>query len=165
VAWLAFILFVTIGLAYAGVRWFEWSNVFKPSRLMEADPGAAGLEFEDIIFFASDGCRLHGWWIPADEAKGTVLYCHGNAGNISTRINVCEGLHRLGVNVFIFDYRGYGLSRGLPGEQGLYRDAASAYEVVRARYNDAEEPPVVIYGASLGGSIAAQLAMEKPARD
>jgi fermentation-respiration switch protein FrsA (DUF1100 family) len=149
---------------YGGIRWFEWSRTFKPSREMEADPSSVGLDFENIIFFAEDGCRLHGWWLPCEDAKGAILYCHGNAGNISTRLSVCAGLYRLGVQVFIFDYRGYGLSRGISGEQGLYRDARAAYEVVRAKYNDAEHPPVIVYGASLGGAVAVRLAAEKPVR-
>lgn len=149
---------------YAGVRWFEWSQTFRPSRRMEADPTLAGLPCENVIFYAEDGVRLNGWWIPRDDARGTILYCHGNAGNISTRLDVIAGLHSLDVNVFVFDYRGYGLSKGIPSEQGLYRDARAAYEVVRARYEDVEQPPVIIYGASLGGAVAANLACERPAR-
>jgi fermentation-respiration switch protein FrsA (DUF1100 family) len=107
---------------------------------------------------------LYGWWIPHPEATGTILYCHGNAGNVSTRMDVYEGLHKLGVNIFAFDYRGFGPSRGIPTELGFYRDARAAYEVVRARYNDEERPPVILFGASLGASVAAQLAADKPAR-
>lgn len=155
---------LALGAVYGGVRLFEWRNMFKPSRRMEGDPGDVGLAFEDVLFFAEDGTRLFGWWIPHPEATGTIIYCHGNAGNISTRLNVCAGLHQLKVNVFIFDYRGYGHSRGIPGEIGLARDARAAFEVVRAKYDDDETPPVIIYGASLGGSVAVGLAAEKPAR-
>lgn len=150
-------------LAYGGIRWFEWSNAFHPSRRMEGDPSAVGLAFEDVVFFASDGTRLHGWWIPHPEARGAVLYCHGNAGNISTRLQVASGLHALGVNVFLFDYRGYGHSRGIPSESGLLKDTEAAYEVVRARY-DVEDPPVIVYGASLGGAPATVLAASRPVR-
>ena len=160
----AFIVFVIIGLVWLGIRWFEWSHLFKPQKKMEGDPESVGLAFEDVPFYASDGCRLAGWWIPAEAARGTVIYCHGNAGNISTRLEVCTGLHGLGVNVFMFDYRGYGASKGWPGEQGLYLDAAAAYEVVRARYQDIDDPPVIAYGASLGGAVAAHMAAEKSAR-
>jgi uncharacterized protein len=148
---------------YGGVRLFEWRNTFRPSRRMEGNPADVGLEFEEVPFFAEDGARLYGWWIPHPEANGTILYCHGNAGNISTRLNVCTGLHQLKTNVFVFDYRGFGFSRGIPGEIGLARDARAAYEVVRAHYDDAEEPPVIIYGASLGGAVAVGLAAERPA--
>ena len=145
-------------------RWFEWRSLYAPSRVLDATPAKLGLAYEDVDFVAEDGVRLHGWWIPHPEARGTILYCHGNGLNIANRIGLCRDLHGLGVNVFIFDYRGYGRSRGRPSEQGTYRDARAAYEVVRARYGDAEQPPVIVYGASLGGTIAAQLALDKPVR-
>lgn len=150
--------------AWLFVRWFEWRSVYVPSRAMAGDPSAVGLAFEDVQFMTEDARLLHGWWIPHEQARGTILYCHGNAGNISGRVSLCHDLHRLGVNVFIFDYRGYGRSKGWPTEQGTYRDARAAYEVVRARYGDAEDPPVIVYGASLGGAIACQLALDKPVR-
>ncbi len=146
------------------LRWFEARSLYAPSRVLDATPATLGLAYEDVDFFAEDGVRLHGWWIPHPEARGTILYCHGNGLNIANRIGLCRDLHRLGVNVFIFDYRGYGRSRGWPTEQGTYRDARAAYEVVRARHDDAERPPVIVFGASLGGTIAAQLALDKPVR-
>ena len=151
-------------LLVLGLRWFEQRQVFVPSRTMEQMPDAIGLDYEDIDFIAEDGVRLHGWWIPHPQARGTVLYCHGNGNNISSRIQLAADLRRYGLNVFLFDYRGYGQSRGWPSEKGVYRDARAAFEVVRARYEDAEQPPVVAYGASLGGPIAAQLALDKPVK-
>ena len=151
-------------LLWMGIRWFEQRAVYVPSRVLDATPAAVGLAFEEVDFFAEDAVRLHGWWIPHPEARGTLLYCHGNGANIANRIHLCADMHRLGLNVFIFDYRGYGKSKGWPSEQGTYRDARAAYEVVRARYDDAEEPPVVVYGASLGGPVAAQLALDKPVK-
>jgi hypothetical protein len=144
--------------------WFEWWNVFKPARRIEATPADHGLEFEDVSFVAEDGKLLNGWWVPHEQARGTILYCHGNAGNIGGRAGVCADLHRLGVNIFIFDYRGYGKSRGIPTERGTYRDVRAAYEYVRARHEDAEEPPVIVYGASLGGAVAAQVCLDKNVR-
>lgn len=155
---------IAAGIIFCLARWFEWSQIFNPQKKMEGDPSLAGLAFEDVTFYAEDGCRLSGWWVPRDDARGAVVYCHGNAGNISGRIDVIKGLHDLGLQVFIFDYRGYGQSSGLPHEKGIYRDARAAYEVVRARYEDAEQPPVMIYGASLGGPVAVNLATEKPCR-
>lgn len=153
-----------LGLLWLGVRWFEQHAVYVPSRTIEATPAEVGLEYEEVDFFAEDAVRLHGWWIPHPQARGTLLYCHGNGANIANRINLCLYLRELGLNVFIFDYRGYGKSQGRPSEQGTYRDARAAYEVVRARYEDAEHPPVVVYGASLGGPIAAQVALDKSVR-
>jgi len=153
-----------LGLLWLGIRWFEQSAMYVPSRVLDTTPAAVGLVFEDVDFLAEDAVRLHGWWIPHSNARGTLLYCHGNGANIANRINLCADLHAMGLNVFIFDYRGYGRSKGRPSEQGTYRDARAAYEVVRARYEDAEQPPVVVYGASLGGPIAAQVALDKPVR-
>jgi hypothetical protein len=144
--------------------WFEWYNVFHPGRGGPGTPKDAGLDYEDIAFVADDNTWLHGWWIPHASAIGTILYCHGNADSISERVDLAADLNRLGVNVFIFDYRGYGRSRGFPTERGVYRDARAAYEVVRAKYNDSETPPVILYGGSLGGAVAVQLALERPVR-
>jgi len=155
---------VLLALLWLAIRWFERSAVYAPSRRLDATPEDAGLAYEDVQFVAEDGVLLHGWWIPHPAARGTLIYCHGNGANIANRVGICADLHAMGVNVFIFDYRGYGLSRGWPTEKGTYRDARAAYEVVRARYADAENPPVVVLGASLGGAIAAQLATDKPVR-
>ncbi len=146
------------------LRYFEWRNLFFPTRPIQATPADFGLDYEDVKFVAEDGCLLHGWWIPCENAKGTIIHCHGNAGNIGDRASLAADLNRLGLNVFIFDYRGYGQSRGIPTEQGTYRDARAAYEVVRARYSDVENPPVIVHGQSLGGAVAIQLALDKPIR-
>ena len=150
--------------AWAFLRVFEWAKVFRPSRILETTPAAAQLEYEEIAFVAEDGRFLAGWWIPHPRARGTILHCPGNSGNMGDRVHLAVDYHRLGVNAFLFDYRGYGRSRGVPTEQGTYRDARAAYEVVRARYGDTEAPPVVVHGKSLGGAVAIQLALDKPVR-
>ncbi|HBA85191.1 MAG TPA: hypothetical protein DCZ95_13970 [Verrucomicrobia bacterium] len=157
-------IFVVLALAWAYIRYFEWSHFFVPRRAIVLTPADVGLEFEDVSFVAEDGCVLNGWWIPYPEARGTLIYCHGNASNLGDLTGVIADLRRLRVNLFAFDYRGYGKSRGLPTEKGLYRDARAAYEVVRARYADVDAPPVVVYGHSLGGAVAVQLASDKPVR-
>ena len=153
-----------VALALLGLRLLEWKSLYMPRRELEGTPAQLNLKFEDITFVAEDGVKLHGWWLPHDRARGTVLHCHGNAGNISHRLELAADLHRLGVNVFLFDYRGYGRSGGWPRERGLYRDARAAYEFVRSQYGDVEQPPVVVHGQSLGGAVAAQLALDKPVR-
>lgn len=157
--WLGFVILLVVFM-----RIFERKNLFKPTRKLLGTPSTVGLEYEEVHFFAEDDVGLHGWWIPHPEAKGTVLYCHGNAFNVSDRLPLIQALHATKVNVFIFDYRGYGKSRGFPSEKGTYKDARAAYEVVRARYEDTEDPPVVIYGCSLGGAVATQLALDKKSR-
>jgi uncharacterized protein len=163
-AWRISGLIAMVGAVWAYLRYFEWRNVFYPSHHMQGTPADFNLAYEDVTFISEDGRLLHGWWIPYDHARGTIIHCHGNAGNISDRTWLAADLHRLGVNVFLFDYRGYGQSRGMPTEQGTYRDARAAYEVVRARYDDVDNPPVIVHGQSLGGGVAIQLALDKPVR-
>ena len=164
IAWRIIWVLVALAAVWAYLRFFEWRNLYYPAKEIDSTPATFGLQYEDVNFISEDGRLLHGWWIPHPEARGTVIHCHGNAGNIGDRAWMAADLHRLKVNVFLFDYRGYGKSRGLPTEQGTYRDARAAYEVVRARHQDAETPPVVVHGQSLGGAVAIQLALDKPVR-
>lgn len=164
IAWRIIWVLVALAAVWAYLRFFEWRNLYYPAKEIDSTPATFGLQYEDVNFISEDGRLLHGWWIPHPEARGTVIHCHGNAGNIGDRAWMAADLHRLKVNVFLFDYRGYGKSRGLPTEQGTYRDARAAYEVVRARHQDAETPAVVVHGQSLGGAVAIQLALDKPVR-
>ena len=163
-AWRMILILVVLGGLWGYLRFFEWRNLYYPARTIESTPAVFGLQYEDVNFISEDGRLLHGWWIPHPQARGTILHCHGNAGNIGDRVWMAADLHRLKLNVFLFDYRGYGKSRGLPTEQGTYRDARAAYEVVRAKYQDEDSPPVIVHGQSLGGAVAIQLALDKPVR-
>ena len=144
-------------VAYAFLVLLAWmfsdSLVFFPRRELGRNPSERGLRYEDVSFKASDGTLLHGWFLPG-EGRGTVLFCHGNAGNISHRLDSLEIFHRLGLSVFIFDYRGYGKSEGKPTEEGVYSDVEGAW-----RYLGEEKkiPPeeIVLFGRSLGGAVAA----------
>ncbi len=151
-------------LVYGALRFFEWKMLYFPRAEIEATPALLDLKFEDITFVTEDGVKLNGWWLPHPQARGTLLHCHGNAGNLGHRVELAQRLHQLGVNVFLFDYRGYGRSQGWPTEPGLARDARAAYEFVRAQYDDAEQPPLLLHGQSLGGAVAARLALEKKVR-
>ena len=127
-----------------------------------AAPDYVGLAYEPIEISTADGETLHGWFVPAPAAKGTMLFFHGNAGNISHRMEYLLMFHRLGYNTFIFDYRGYGQSSGSPSESGTYLDAQSAWRYLTEAKGI---PParIVLFGESLGGAVAAWLAMnEKP---
>ncbi|WP_456415908.1 alpha/beta hydrolase [Thiolapillus sp.] len=133
------------------------SMVFFPYTALAQTPDAWGLEYEDVYLQTGDGLRLHGWYIPYPGAKQTLLFFHGNAGNISHRRASVEIFHRLGLNVFIFDYRGYGKSQGRPDEQGLKQDARAAWRhLVEERGLDRNQ--VILFGRSLGGAVAAELA-------
>lgn len=151
-------------LAWLAWWWFEWSQVYHPRANIQTTPRSVGLDYEEVVFVAEDGVRLSGWWISAPQARGALIYCHGNGENIGDLTSLLVDLARCGLNVFLFDYRGYGRSRGWPTERGTYRDARAAFEYVRARYNDMESPPVIALGRSLGGAVAAQLALDKPLR-
>ncbi len=138
------------------VRYLEKKTIFYPDKNIEMIPTDYHLEYADVHFL-SGGNKLHGWWIPKDGATHTIIYLHGNAGNISGRLEKVSILNALGVNVFIFDYRGYGLSEGSPSEEGLYEDADAAYDyLIQERKLDPNS--IVIYGASLGGAPAVDLA-------
>lgn len=125
--------------------------------LSRATPRDVGLEYEDVQFRTADGLLLHGWFVPAHQARGVLLFMHGNAGNITHRLDSIRLFNRLGLSVFIFDYRGYGRSEGRPSEQGTYRDAEAAWRfLVEDRGVRPDE--IVLFGRSLGASIAAKLA-------
>lgn len=122
----------------------------------------SGLPLEDVRFQAQDGTGLFGWHVEAPQAPGVVLWCHGNAGNIINRLENLALLYQRGLSVFLFDYRGYGLSAGRPSEAGLYQDAVAAYSyLVTTR----QVPPkrLVIFGRSLGAAIAGEVANQHPA--
>lgn len=139
------------------------SMTFYPARTIEATPAAWGLAYEDVSFAAADGTRLHGWFIPAPGARSTLLFFHGNAGNISHRRDSIAIFHRLGWNVFIFDYRGYGRSDGTPSEQGLYADGAGAWRYLTGTRVVAPRD-ITIFGRSLGAAVAVhQAAAAAPA--
>jgi uncharacterized protein len=138
---------------------FEDRFIYFPSRELLATPRKWQIPFEEVWFGPEAG--LHGWYVPGPSPV-TFLWFHGNAGNISHRMEWLQQLRsRLGVNVFIFDYQGYGLSRGYPSEENTYRDARAALDYLRTR-GDVEVDRIVYYGKSLGGAVAVQLASEEP---
>ncbi len=134
-----------------------------PSRELMATPARLGLAFEDLALTTEDGVRLHGWYVPVPGPRGVILFAHGNAGNISHRLDSIDLFHRLGFDVLIFDYRGYGASAGRPSEQGTYLDIAAAWRELTER-RDIPARRIVLFGRSLGGPVAAWLAArEQPA--
>ena len=121
-------------------------------------------QIQDVELTTADGTRLHGWWLPRDGAKGAVLYCHGNGGNLSHRGSaLLDWSRELGESVFIFDYPGYGKSEGSPNEANCYAAGEAAYDwLVHAQHIPAER--IILFGKSLGGGVATELALHRPHR-
>jgi len=139
------------------------SLLYFPQRVLDGSPRDVGLESDELRLQASDGERLHGWWIPSARRPplAHVLFFHGNGGNISHRLGTAKLLVDAGFDLLLFDYRGYGLSSGTPSEEGTYRDARAARGALLAR--EGIDPERIIYiGESLGGAVATELALEHP---
>ncbi len=154
-------LVMVVLLTYVGVcvvvTMLQSRLIYFPTRDYTATPDEVGLHFEELMLPTSDGLSIAAWFIPHPDAKGNVIFSHGNAGNISGRLHSIKLLHNMGVNVLAFDYRGYGRSEGKPGEQGTYRDAEAAWQyLVETRGESAER--IVLFGRSLGGAVAIDLA-------
>jgi hypothetical protein len=158
-------LLIPLGIAYGAVLVlvfvFQSRLVFFPGtgREVVVTPQTYGLGFETVGIGTADGETLQAWWVPAEGARGTVLFFHGNAGNISHRVDYLLMFNRLRYSTLIVDYRGYGGSTGTPSEEGTYRDAEAAWDYLRhARL--ARPRDVVIAGESLGAAVATRLAAE-----
>ena len=160
-------------LSIAGLLAFSWLAlvallalqerrlIFFPSRNLAAAPADFGLRAEELSITAADGVSLHGWWIQGPGDRVLIWY-HGNAGNIGDRLhNARWFVDRLGVDVVLVDYRGYGRSRGTPDEDGVYLDGLAIYDAVAARSVRADD--IVLFGRSLGGAVAIETALLRPA--
>jgi len=139
----------------------EQHFIYFPEPLYVASPAQMGLAYEDVNFPATDATQLHGWLIPGQTAAPVVLFCMGNAGNISHRLETLQLLHQIGVSVFIFDYRGYGTSEGKANETGTYSDIAGAMNFLQVRGWPAER--IILFGRSLGAAISLEGSLELPA--
>ena len=144
----------------AGYGAMEHHFLYFPDKTLVGTPALAGLEFEDVSFPAADGVSLHGWLVPGKKDWPLILFCHGNAGNISHRIDNLLLFHRLGVSVFIFDYREYGQSAGTASEEGTYQDVRGALRFLQSRGWQPER--MIYFGRSMGAAVALQLALEAP---
>src|SRR6266516_1700253 len=157
-------LLIGLVVIYLMLRWFEHRQIYQTYRQLETSGSELGRPFEDVHFQTSDGVGLNGWFFPADADSSrkhfVYLLCHGNAGNISHRLEHCAALLETGASVFIFDYRGYGRSEGRPGEEGTYLDAQAAHRWLRQKGFD--ETNIVALGESLGGGVASELALRAP---
>jgi fermentation-respiration switch protein FrsA (DUF1100 family) len=132
--------------------------IFQPSSIVELTPREVGLKFDDVNFSTRDGTRLNGWFIPHHQARSTLVWFHGNAGNIGHRVENIKLLHdKVRVNVFIFDYRGYGRSEGRASEEGTYLDGEAALELVFKKFG-IDRKRTVLFGRSLGAAVATEMA-------
>lgn len=149
-------VFITAFLSFTSCK---AGLLFYPSRHIVATPEETGLEYKSVYFITKDKVRLNGWWIPSNRERGTVLFCHGNAGNISHRLDSFKIFNGLNLNVFIFDYRGYGKSGGAPSEEGTYQDVKSAWKYL-VENKKIKPDKIIVFGRSLGGPIATWLAQK-----
>jgi fermentation-respiration switch protein FrsA (DUF1100 family) len=138
--------------------------LFFPTKFPDGDWNPEGLRFEDVVFTSEDGTTLHGWYCPAENPRGVVLMAHGNAGHVASRANWLRYLQtKMGLSVFLFDYRGYGQSEGTPTVEGVIQDATAARAKLRelASVKDSE---MILMGESLGGAVVTQLAADSAPR-
>lgn len=167
-------LLTTLLLAYGGFAallfLFQDKLAYYPEigREIHSTPREHGMDYEALTLDTADGERLDAWFVPAlgvrAKTHGVVLFLHGNAGNISQRMDSIAMFHRLGYGVLIFDYRGYGRSSGKPSETGLHRDAEAAWAHLTQQRGIPPER-IVLFGESLGGAVAAWLAAGRGAQE
>jgi fermentation-respiration switch protein FrsA (DUF1100 family) len=163
--WWSIILVVFVAYAILALALYFMQSVFlySPVREVPYNPADIGLAFEKVVFETEDGLKLSAWFIPAEKAELTVLFCHGNGGNMTHRLDTINILNELGMNCFIFDYRGYGSSQGKPSERGTYLDVEAAYKWLTEEKKIPSQN-IILFGRSLGGSIAAYLATKVEAK-
>ena len=179
------LLLALVALALAPALSACTAAFFVPDREVRISPADAGLAYRDVTFATADGVRLHGWFLPAaaseagrsqeesqresQNANGatacTVLFLHGNAQNIGAHLASVYWLPARGINVFLFDYRGYGRSDGVPTLDGLHRDVAAAFDTLLAMDAVGPGKSVVLFGQSLGGAVAVTALARSPHRD
>jgi len=150
-----FLLIIALVIAYA--KYIETRGIYFPQKAIEVYPSDAGVEFEEVNLKTQDGVLINGWFIPQDKARYTLLFLHGNAGNISYRLEKINLLQSCGANVFIIDYRGFGKSQGRPSEKGFYLDARAAYDYLLSGRNILPGQ-IILYGESMGTAVSVDLA-------
>jgi len=155
---LAILSFVYVSLCLVAYL-LQSRFVYFPDREQAGTPADVGLEFEDVEFQSLRGTALHGWHVRAPGARYTILYCHGNAGNISHRLESIRRFVDRGLSVFIFDYAGYGRSEGRPSERATYADVRGAWLWLTETAGLAPDE-IILFGRSLGTAVAIDLATE-----
>lgn len=137
--------------------------IYFPQSHFDFNPEDLRLQYQEAFFNADDGETLHGWFFPSEKDSPVILHCHGNAGNISHRLDLVPPLLRKGFSVFLFDYRGFGRSSGRPSEEGLYEDGLAAWIYLTEKENIPPER-IVLHGHSIGAAVAVEVALKKKVR-
>ncbi|MDB9517204.1 alpha/beta fold hydrolase [Roseofilum reptotaenium CS-1145] len=156
-----------LAIAYGGLCWYFWATqtrlIFFPVEEITRTPADIGLDYEEVwVESVEPGVKLHGWWIPNERSDRLLLYLHGNSDNIGTNVYHSGRFYHLGFSVFLFDYRGYGQSKGeFPTEKQVYEDTDTIWKYLVNERGIAPEQ-IVVYGHSLGGAIAIELATKHP---
>jgi uncharacterized protein len=154
---------VAVALLYFGYPRVENFLVFFPDRRFAFAPEAFGLTYKDVYFRTADGKTLHGWFFAGEEDHPVLLHFHGNAGNISHRLDLIKRLVQKNLQVFIIDYRGFGKSEGRPTEKGVYLDGLAAYDHLVNREGILPEN-IVLHGHSLGAAVAVEVGLRRKVR-
>ncbi len=161
-----FVIFISLVLGYLVILGFVYirqdSMIYYPVREISNTPGDTGLNFEEVTLKTKDGVTISAWYIPAQHEMGVVLFCHGNAGNISHRLDSIRIFHDLKLSMLIFDYRGYGRSEGSQTEEGTYLDAESAWDYL-VNIKQIIPEKIILFGRSLGSAVAAEIALNHKA--
>ena len=161
--YLILLIIFMITICYIFYPKIENFFVFCPQSSFDFTPEQLRLDYKDVYFNSEDGERLHGWFFPLETGGPVILFCHGNAGNISHRLDNIEPLTEKNLQVFIFDYRGYGKSSGSPSEKGIYMDGLAAYDyLVQEEHIQPEN--IVLFGRSLGGAVAIEVSLKRNIR-
>ena len=145
-------------LSYLLFQFIERKLIYEPGHICDADPSSVGINFEDVWLTSRNDKKIHGWWMEKENARLTIIQCHGNADNIAQRIYFAQDFAHLPINILMYDYQGYGKSSGKPNWKNTQADGQAAYDFVQEKVQEKSPHPIILYGVSLGGATAIELA-------
>ncbi len=161
--YLILLILIIALLAYLFYPRIESFFIFFPETHLDYTPDELHMAYKEVYFPSADGERLHGWFFPLKAECPVILFCHGNAGNISHRLENVRLLLREKLQVFLFDYRGYGRSSGSPSERGIYLDGLAAYDYL-AEKERIPQAQIIAFGRSLGAAVAIEISLKRGVR-
>ena len=154
-------IFIEILLVIVFVPIIAYNNIYFPIKKIENN---IGLNYEDIVFYSVDNIKLSGWYFPQKENKSVIILSHGNWGNVSYFVDLIAPVVKKGYSVFVYDYRGFGKSKGIPYESGLYKDLRAAIEYINFE-KKIENKDIILWGLSIGGGVVSKIAAENGGND